>query len=168
MRLLTLIKHNESASLIGRLGSSAFRLSTVACRCRSRARAPLRNWHPDFRRLLAEVAANEQALRATQAELEARLAAAPASNWQEAADKAAIFLPSSVARWSHRTQGDNSSSPPCSRTSTGSLARDRAFSCAARLSTRGCHGDTQCPTSIIYPAETLSGLASLRCAHEKA
>ena len=94
MRLLTLIKHNESASLIGRLGSSAFRLSTVACRCRSRARAPLRNRHPDFRRLLAEVAANEQALRATQAELEARLAAAPASNWQEAADKAAIFLPS--------------------------------------------------------------------------
>lgn len=36
----------------------------------------------DLRRLLAEVAANEQALRATQAELETRLTAAPASNWQ--------------------------------------------------------------------------------------
>src|SRR4029077_4392055 len=34
-----------SASLIGRLGSSAFRLSTVQCRCRSRARASLRNRH---------------------------------------------------------------------------------------------------------------------------
>src|SRR5471032_1136818 len=33
-----------SASLIGRLGSSAFRLSTTPqCRCRSRARASLRN-----------------------------------------------------------------------------------------------------------------------------
>ena len=32
-----------SASLIGRFGSSAFRLSTVQCRCRSRARASLRN-----------------------------------------------------------------------------------------------------------------------------
>jgi hypothetical protein len=33
------------ASLIGRLGSSTFRLSTAACRCCSRARAPLRNRH---------------------------------------------------------------------------------------------------------------------------
>src|SRR5476651_1695270 len=33
-----------SASLIGRFGSSAFRLSTtIQCRCRSRARASLRN-----------------------------------------------------------------------------------------------------------------------------
>ncbi len=46
----------------------------------------------DLRRLLAEVAANEQALRATQAELEAHLTAAPASNWQEAADKARYLL----------------------------------------------------------------------------
>ena len=34
-----------SASLIGRFGSSAFRLSTAQCRCRSRARASLRNRH---------------------------------------------------------------------------------------------------------------------------
>ena len=33
------------ASLIGRLGSSTFRLSTAACRCCSRARASLRNRH---------------------------------------------------------------------------------------------------------------------------
>jgi hypothetical protein len=46
----------------------------------------------DLRRLLAEVASNEQALRATQDELEARLLAAPASNWQEAADKARYLL----------------------------------------------------------------------------
>ena len=36
---------HESASLIGRFGSSAFRLSTLRCRRRSRARASLRNRH---------------------------------------------------------------------------------------------------------------------------
>jgi hypothetical protein len=41
----------------------------------------------DLRRLLAEVAANERALRATQEELEAQLIAAPASSWEEAAEK---------------------------------------------------------------------------------
>jgi hypothetical protein len=46
----------------------------------------------DLRRLLTDVAANEQALRATQDELEARLIAAPASDWQEAADKARYLL----------------------------------------------------------------------------
>ena len=46
----------------------------------------------DLRRLLAEVIANEQALRATQDELEARMVAAPASNWQEAADRARYLL----------------------------------------------------------------------------
>jgi hypothetical protein len=45
-----------------------------------------------LRRLLAEVAANEQALRATQDELEAQLIAAPASTWEEAADKARYLL----------------------------------------------------------------------------
>ena len=39
-------------------------------------------------RLLAEVAANEQALRETQDQLEAQLIAAPASTWEEAADMA--------------------------------------------------------------------------------
>ena len=46
----------------------------------------------DLRRLLAEVAANERALRATQDELEAQLIAAPASNWEEAADKVRYLL----------------------------------------------------------------------------
>jgi hypothetical protein len=46
----------------------------------------------DLRRLLAEVASNERSLRATQDELEAQLIAAPAANWQEAADKARYLL----------------------------------------------------------------------------
>jgi hypothetical protein len=46
----------------------------------------------DLRRLLAEVAANEQALRATQDELEAQLLAAPASTWEDAADKVRYLL----------------------------------------------------------------------------
>jgi hypothetical protein len=46
----------------------------------------------DLRRLLAEVTANEQALRATQDALEAQLIAAPAANWEEAADKVRYLL----------------------------------------------------------------------------
>jgi hypothetical protein len=46
----------------------------------------------DLRRLLAEVAANEQALRMTQDDLETQMIAAPASTWQEAADKARYLL----------------------------------------------------------------------------
>jgi hypothetical protein len=46
----------------------------------------------ELRRLLAEVAANEQALRATQDELEAQLIAAPASTWEESADKVRYLL----------------------------------------------------------------------------
>jgi hypothetical protein len=46
----------------------------------------------DLRRLLAQVATNERALRATQEELEAQMIAAPASNWEEAADKARYLL----------------------------------------------------------------------------
>jgi hypothetical protein len=42
----------------------------------------------DLRRLMAEVAANERSLRATQEQLEAHLVAEAASNWQEVADKA--------------------------------------------------------------------------------
>ena len=44
----------------------------------------------DLRRLLADVAANERALRATQDELEAQLIAAPASNWELALFKSEI------------------------------------------------------------------------------
>jgi hypothetical protein len=46
----------------------------------------------DLRRRLAEVAANERTLRATQDALEAHLLAAPASNWEEAADKVRYLL----------------------------------------------------------------------------
>jgi hypothetical protein len=46
----------------------------------------------DLRRLLADVEANEKALRLRQDELEAHLLAAPAANWQEAAEKARYLL----------------------------------------------------------------------------
>jgi hypothetical protein len=46
----------------------------------------------DLRRLLAEVQANERALRLRQDELESHLVAAPAANWQEAAEKARYLL----------------------------------------------------------------------------
>jgi hypothetical protein len=46
----------------------------------------------ELRRLLAGVAANEQALRAAQDELEAQLIAAPASTWEEAAEKARYLI----------------------------------------------------------------------------
>ena len=46
----------------------------------------------ELRRLLAEVEANEKALRLRQAELETHLLAAPAANWQEAAEKARYLL----------------------------------------------------------------------------
>lgn len=46
----------------------------------------------DLRRLLAEVEANERALRLRQDELESHLVAAPAANWHEAAEKARYLL----------------------------------------------------------------------------
>jgi hypothetical protein len=46
----------------------------------------------DLRRLMTEVAANEQALRTTQDALEEQLIAAPASSWEEAADKVRYLL----------------------------------------------------------------------------
>ncbi len=46
----------------------------------------------ELRRLVAEVAANEQALRLRQDELEARLVAAPAADWDEAAEKARYLI----------------------------------------------------------------------------
>jgi hypothetical protein len=45
-----------------------------------------------LRRLLAEVEANETALRLRQDELESHLVAAPAANWNEAAEKARYLL----------------------------------------------------------------------------
>jgi hypothetical protein len=46
----------------------------------------------ELRRLLSEVEANEVALRLRQDELEAHLVAAPATNWQEAAEKARYLI----------------------------------------------------------------------------
>lgn len=46
----------------------------------------------DLRRLLAEVEANEAALRARQDELEHQLVAAPAASWADAAEKAHYLL----------------------------------------------------------------------------
>jgi hypothetical protein len=46
----------------------------------------------DLRRLLADVEANEKALRLRQDALEAQLVAAPAANWPEAAEKARYLL----------------------------------------------------------------------------
>ncbi|MBV9260690.1 MAG: hypothetical protein JO205_04910 [Pseudolabrys sp.] len=46
----------------------------------------------DVRRLVAEVEANEKALRARQEALEAQLIAAPSRDWREAAEKARYLL----------------------------------------------------------------------------
>jgi hypothetical protein len=46
----------------------------------------------ELRRLLAEVEANEKALRLRQDDLESHLLAAPAANWHEAAEKARYLL----------------------------------------------------------------------------
>ena len=46
----------------------------------------------ELRRLVADVEANEQALRLRQGEIESQLLAAPAANWHEAADKARYLL----------------------------------------------------------------------------
>jgi hypothetical protein len=46
----------------------------------------------ELRRLLADVEANQRALRSCQEELEMQLLAAPAETWHEAADKARYLL----------------------------------------------------------------------------
>jgi len=46
----------------------------------------------EIRRMSAEVESSEASLRRRQAELEVHLVAAPASTWQEAADKARYLL----------------------------------------------------------------------------
>ncbi len=46
----------------------------------------------DLRRILAEVEANEKALRLRQDELETQLIAAPAASWPDAAEKARYLL----------------------------------------------------------------------------
>ena len=46
----------------------------------------------DLRRMLTEVATNQQALRVAQDQLEAQLIAAPATTWEEVADKVRYLL----------------------------------------------------------------------------
>lgn len=46
----------------------------------------------ELRRLLADVEANEKALRFRQGELESHMLAAPAANWHEAAEKARYLI----------------------------------------------------------------------------
>lgn len=46
----------------------------------------------ELRRLLSEVAANEEALRGRQRELEDQLLATPSLSWEEAAEKAGYLL----------------------------------------------------------------------------
>ena len=46
----------------------------------------------DIRRLVSEVQANEKTLRLRQDDLEAQLAAAPAHDWRDAAEKARYLL----------------------------------------------------------------------------
>jgi hypothetical protein len=46
----------------------------------------------DLRRLLADVQADQQLLREKQAELETQMLAAPAANWEEAAEKARYLI----------------------------------------------------------------------------
>ena len=46
----------------------------------------------ELRRLLADVEANDRALRQRQDELESHLLAAPAANWHDAAEKACYLL----------------------------------------------------------------------------
>jgi hypothetical protein len=56
----------------------------------------------ELRRLMSEVAANEELLRSRQKDLEEQLLASRASSWQEAADKAryllSLFASSSAAQ----------------------------------------------------------------------
>jgi len=74
----------------------------------------------DLRRLLAEVEANEAALRRRQDELEAHLIAAPAANWQEAAGKARYLLNLFAATLSAQDPAGKRSSRPCSLIFSGS------------------------------------------------
>jgi len=50
----------------------------------------------DLRRLLAEVEANERALRLRQEELEAHLASAPAANWEEVCGEGPLCFSASM------------------------------------------------------------------------
>jgi hypothetical protein len=67
----------------------------------------------DLRRLPSDVEADERSSRLRQDELESHLIAAPAANWQEAAEKERYLLNLFLLRWRRRIRGDTSSSQPC-------------------------------------------------------
>ena len=79
-----------------------------------------------LRRLLSEVEANERTLRLRQAELETHLVAAPAANWQEAAEKARyllnLFANTLTAARSQETEADCGRSRRFREARTGLLA----------------------------------------------
>src|SRR5713101_1229314 len=79
----------------------------------------------DFRRLLADVEANERSLRLRQDELESHLIAAPAASWQEAAEKARYLLNLFAATLTCRIRADKNSSRPCLPILSGSPASRR-------------------------------------------
>jgi hypothetical protein len=67
----------------------------------------------DLRRFLADVEANEAALRLRQEELETHLIAAPAANWEDAAEKARYLLNLFAATLSARDPRRQTPSRPC-------------------------------------------------------
>jgi hypothetical protein len=89
----------------------------------------------DLRRLLADVEANEAALRLRQDELEAHLIAAPAANWEEAAGKARYLLNLFAATRPRKTHAGKHSSRPCSLIFGGSRPSpsEQPGNCAAQF-----------------------------------
>ena len=84
----------------------------------------------DLRRLLAEVEANEAALRLRQDELESQLIAAPAANWKRPPGRRAIFSTSLLLRCPRRTHAGKRSSRRFSLIFSGSrpdLSAQRAI-----------------------------------------
>jgi len=90
-----------------------------------------------IRRLVAEVEANEKALRRRQEELEIQLVAAPAANWHEAAEKAryllTLFAATPAAQDPRRQKLIAAVLEDFVRLSGASEKRDRKTSCRERV-----------------------------------
>jgi hypothetical protein len=121
----------------------------------------------DLRRLLADVEANEAALRLRQDELETQLIAAPAANWEEAAGKARYLLNLFAATRPRKTHAGKHSSRPCSLIFGGSRPSpsEQPGNCAAELrqvwpgrflGPRSANGVTESWRSI-FPIEAAHG-----------
>ena len=93
----------------------------------------------DFRRLLADVEANERSLRLRQDELESHLIAAPAASWQEAAEKARYLLNLFAATL---TSQDPPTKTHRGRACRFRTARWRTVSCVAAAPVRYMEHDT--------------------------